>query len=196
MGPPCQGKARMPKGLQASSQGRLQARSQAGLQAVSLLSGLAIFGVAYAAPLRAPAPAAPPAVPEPGWMLGKGNDTFTLSYGMANGAGPIITFACVPRSGEIAIRLPEESGKAKIDENQSVSLTLGGVRSSFAGTVAPDPTSGGAMLSVTVTARNPMFTALAGPGGMRIEGKGFTKIVPLKAIGEKLRQFLGTCKRS
>ena len=41
-----------------------------------------------------------------------------------------------------------------------------------------------------------MFTALAGPGGMRIEGKGFTKIVPLKAIGEKLRSLLASCKKS
>ena len=62
--------------------------------------------------------------------------------------------------------------------------------------MAEEPESAGTMLAVTVASRNPMFTALAGPGGMRIEGKGFTKIVPLKAIGEKLRQFLGTCKRS
>jgi hypothetical protein len=164
-----------------------------GLPAVSLLACLAICGTASAAQLRAPAAAT--AAPEPGWTLERGKDAFALSYGMANGAAPIIAFACAPRSGDITIRIPEESGKAKIDANQSISLTLGGVRSSFAGTVVEDSTSGGGMLSVTVTSRNPMFTALAGPGGMRIEGKGFTKIVPLKAIGEKLRQFLGACKK-
>jgi hypothetical protein len=167
-----------------------------GLQAVSLLACLVICGAASAATVRAPAPGAAPAAAEPGWTLGKAKDGFALSYGMAQGGGPVIAFACLPHSGDINIRVPEESGKAKLDENQSVSLTLGGVRSSFAGRVVEDSTSGGAMLSVTVTARNPMFTALAGPGGMRIEGKGFSKVVPLRGIGEKLRTFLGACKRS
>jgi hypothetical protein len=173
---------------------------QARLPLALLISGLALGGAAQAAPAKARAPArAPasttaPAAPEPAWALAKRNDGLALSYGLA-GTAPIITFACGQRSGDIAIRVFVEPGKAKIDDNQSFSLTIGGVRSSFAGTVAEDPAGGGTMLAVTVASRNPMFTALAGPGGMRIEGKGFTKIVPLKAIGEKLRQFLASCKR-
>jgi hypothetical protein len=138
--------------------------------------------------------AAAPATPEPGWTLARGKDAFTLFYGMPNGAVIVIAFTCVPRSGDVTIHVPEASGKARIDESQSVSLTIGGVKSSFAGAVVEDK-DGGYMLSLTVPARTPMFTALAGPGGMRIEGKGFTKVVPLKAIGEKLRQFLAGCRK-
>jgi hypothetical protein len=184
----------MPKGLQAR------------LPLALLISSFAFFTAAYGgvthaastkarAPARAPAPAAAPAAPEPLWALAKRNDGLTLSYGLA-GNQPIIALACGPGSGDIVIRVFVDPGKAKIDESQSFSLTIGGVRSSFAGTVAQDPTSGGAALSVTVASRNPMFTALGAPGGMRIEGKGFTKIVPLKAIAEKLRQFLGACKKN
>jgi hypothetical protein len=178
----------MPKGLQAR------------LPLALLISSLLLGGAAQAAPAkarapsRAPATAAAPAAPEPAWVLARRNDALTLSYGLA-GDEPIVAFACGPRSGDIAIHVFVEPGKAKIDENQSFSLTIGGVRSSFAGTVAEDPASGGTMLAVTVASRNPMFTALAGPGGMRIEGKGFAKIVPLKAVGDKLRQFLGSCKK-
>jgi hypothetical protein len=151
-----------------------------------LLSCFCISGAA-----SAPVPA--PAIPEPGWALGRGKDGSTLFYGMPNGTNVTITFACVPRSGDIVIRVPEASGKATVDQSQSVSLTIGGVKSSFAGTVGDQ--DGSATLSVTVPARSPMFTALGGPGGMRVEGKGFTKIVPLKGIHEKLRQFLGTCRK-
>ncbi|MBV9517578.1 MAG: hypothetical protein JO068_05610 [Hyphomicrobiales bacterium] len=161
-----------------------------------LMSSLALANVADAAPAkaRAPAPAAAPAAPEPGWALAKRSDGVALSYGLA-GAEPVIAFACGPRVGDVAIRVFIEPRKTKIDESQSFSLTIGGVRSSFAGTVAQDPASGGTMLAVTVASRNPMFTALQGPGGMRIEGKGFAKIVPLKSMGEKLRQLLASCKK-
>ncbi len=180
---------------------------QARLPLALLISSFAFFTAAYGgvthaastkarAPARAPTPAAAPATPEPLWALAKRNDGLTLSYGLA-GNQPIIAFACGPGSGDIVIRVFVEPNKAKIDQNQSFSLTIGGVRSSFAGTGTEDPESAGTMLAVTVASRNPMFTALAGPGGMRIEGKGFTtKIVPLKAIGEKLRQFLASCKKS
>jgi hypothetical protein len=179
---------------------------QARLPLALLISSFAFFTAAYGgvthaastkarAPARAPAPAAAPATPEPLWALAKRNDGLTLSYGLA-GNQPIIALACGPGSGDIVIRVFVDPGKAKIDQNQSFSLTIGGVRSSFAGTVTEDPESAGTMLAVTVASRNPMFTALASPGGMRIEGKGFTKIVPLKAIGEKLRQLLASCKRA
>jgi hypothetical protein len=169
------------------------------LQAACFLSVVGLSGAAEAAPARvhvhpAPALAAAPAAPEPAWTLEKIKEGYTLYYGLPKG-DPTIAFACAPRSGDVTIHVPEASGKATIDQSQSVSLTVGGVRSSFAGQVVDDVVSGGAMLSVTVPARNPMFTALAGPGGLRIEGKGFTKIVPLKAIGEKLKQFLGTCRK-
>ena len=173
---------------------------QTGLPLALLVSSLALGTLAQGAPAksRAPArgtaPAAAPAVPEPGWALGRRNEALSLSYGLA-GSEPVIAFACGQRSGDIRISVFLDAGKAKIDESQSFSLTIGGVRSSFAGTVTPDPTSGGTMLAVTVASRNPMFTALAGPGGMRIEGKGFAKIVPLKAIGDKLRQLLASCKK-
>src|SRR5262249_14280228 len=107
----------------------------------------------------------------------------------------VIAFSCLPRSGDIAIRVPNSSGKNTTDKSQSLSLTIGGVRSQFAGTVDEDQNTGGVIVAVTVTARNPLFTALGGPGGLRIEGKGFSKIVPLRAIGAKLNQFLGGCKR-
>jgi hypothetical protein len=151
---------------------------------------MSLFGPAFSAPL---APAAP-ATPEPGWTLGRGKDALKLFYGMPNGTDIVIAFTCVPRSGDVTIRVPEASGKARLDQSQSVSLTIGGVKSSFAGAVVEDQ-DGAFVLSLTVPARNPMFTALAGPGGMRIEGKGFTKVVPLKAIGEKLRQFLAGCRK-
>jgi hypothetical protein len=178
---------------------------QARLPLALLISSFAFFTAAFGgathaastkarAQARTPAPAAAPAAPEPLWALAKQKDGLTLSYGLA-GNQPIIALACGPRSGDIVIRVFLDPGKAKIDQNQSFSLTIGGVRSSFAGTVTEDPASAGTMLAVTVASRNPMFTALAGPGGMRIEGKGFAKIVPLKAIGEKLRQLLASCKR-
>ncbi|MFI5014933.1 MAG: hypothetical protein ACHQAY_21565 [Hyphomicrobiales bacterium] len=175
---------------------------------------LALFGMSgpvLAAALPPPAPAIPepvwmlaakkmkapvttaPATPEPGWSLGREKDAMTLFYGMPNGTDMVIAFACAPRSGDIMIRVPEASGKAQIDQSQSVSLTIGGVKSSFAGTV--EDQDAGTMLSVTVPSRSPMFTALGGPGGMRIEGKGFSKVVPLKGIREKLRQFLATCRK-
>ncbi len=165
-----------------------------------LISSLSLGGGAQAAPAkarapsRAPATAAAPAAPEPAWSIAKRGDGLVLSYGLA-GDEPIVAFACGQQSGNIGIRVFLDPAKAKIDENQSFSLTIGGVRSSFAGTVMEDPASAATMLAVTVASRNPMFTALAGPGGMRIEGKGFTKIVPLRGIGEKLRSLLASCKK-
>jgi hypothetical protein len=142
-----------------------------------------------------PAASAAPAAPEPAWMLERDKDATTLYYGLPNKENLVIAFSCLPRSGDIAIRVTDTSGKSTVDKSRSLSLTIGGVRSSFAGTVDEDQTTGGVVLAVTVTARNPLFTALAGPGGLRIEGKGFSKIVPLKAIGAKLSPFLGACKR-
>jgi hypothetical protein len=128
-------------------------------------------------------------------MLERDKGAVTLYYGLPNEESLVIAFACGPRGGDIEVRLPDTSGRATIGQNQSLSLTMGGVRSSFAGTVGEDPKSGAATISVTVTARNPLFTGLGGPGALRIEGKGFTKIVPLRAISAKLNQFLGACKR-
>jgi hypothetical protein len=163
-----------------------------GFRAACLLACLSMPGAALSAPRPAPAPS--PATPEPGWTLARGKDALNLSYGMPNGADTIIAFACVPRSGDVTIRLPKVPGKATVDQSQPVSLTIGGVKSSFAGTVIEDQ-DGEMMLQVTVPSRTPMFTALAGPGGMRIESKGFNKIVPLRGIGEKLRQFLAGCRK-
>ena len=179
---------------------RMHKAPQARLALTFLISGLALCGVAKAASTKGHAPAhapaaATPAAPEPGWSLAKRSDGLSLSYGLP-GDQPVIAFACGQQSGDVAIRVFVDPAKAKIDENQSFSLTIGGVRSSFAGTVAEDRASGGTMLAVTVASRNPMFTALAGPGGMRIEGKGFTKIVTLKAIGDKLRALLASCKKA
>jgi hypothetical protein len=161
-----------------------------------------VSGIASAAPARRPArsahPVAPaaPGAPEPAWALDHDKNVTILYYGLPNQENLVIAFSCLPRSGDISIRVPDTSGKTTVDKSQSLSLTIGGVRSSFAGTVSADEKTGGVMLGITVTARNPLFTALGGPGGLRIEGKGFTKVVPLKAIGAKLNSFLGACKRA
>ncbi|SDR62449.1 hypothetical protein SAMN05519103_07943 [Rhizobiales bacterium GAS113] len=165
-----------------------------------LIACLALPEPAKAAPAKVPAKASGKAQaasgqPEPSWTLGREKDGLTLFYGLPNGTDAVITFVCMARSGDVSIRVPQDLARGSVDRSQSISLTLGGVRSSFAGSVSDDPVSGGLLVSVTVPARNPMFTALAGPGGMRIEGKGFTKIVPLRMIGEKLRQFLATCRK-
>ena len=163
-----------------------------GFRAASLLLCLSISGAALAAPK--PKPPAAPMTPEAGWVLGRGKDALKLFYGMADGTDTVIVFTCAPRSGDVVIHVPVASGKAKVDQSQSVSLTIGGVKSSFGGTVVEDQ-DGTLMLQVTVPARNPMFTSLSGPGGMRIETKSASKVVPLKAIGEKLRPFLASCKK-
>jgi hypothetical protein len=85
-------------------------------------------------------------------------------------------------------------GKAKVDQSQSLSLTIAGVKSSFGGTVVEDQ-DGTLMLQVTVPARNPMFTSLSSPGGMRIETKSASKIVSLRGISEKLKTFLASCRK-
>jgi hypothetical protein len=149
---------------------------------------------ASSASLAAATAPAPPATPEAGWFLGRGKDKLRLYYGMANGADTIIIFSCTPRSGDIVVHVPLTLGKARADDGQSLSLTIGGVKSSFAGLVVENE-DGTKMLQVTVPARNPMFTALSSPGGMRIETKAFSKNVTLRAIGEKLKQFLGSCRK-
>jgi len=145
---------------------------------------------------RHPAPphAAPPSAPEPGWALARGKEALKLFYGMPDGTDTVIAFDCVPRSGDVLIHVPATSGKLRADRSQSVSLTIGGVKSSFAATVT-EGQDGGVILEVTVSTRNPMFTSLGGPGGMRIETKGATKIVPLRGIGEKLRPFIAGCRK-
>jgi hypothetical protein len=140
------------------------------------------------------APPPPPAAPEAAWFLGRAKENFRLFYGMANGTDAVIILSCVARSGDIVVHVPLTSGKAKAEEGQSLSLTIGGVKSSFAGLVVENE-DGSKMLQVRVPARNPMFTALSGPGGMRIETKSLSKVVPLRAIGEKLKQFLGSCRK-
>jgi hypothetical protein len=159
------------------------------------LSFTSVSGAAIAAPKAKPKPpAAAPGTPETGWFLGRDKDRLRLFYGMADGTGTVIVFSCAPRSGDVVIHLPLPAPTSRPDQAQSLSLTLGGVRSSFAGSVAEN-LDGTTALEVTVTARNPMFVSLAGPGGMRIETKGSTKIVPLRGIGDKLKQFLGSCRK-
>jgi len=159
-----------------------------------LLSGAS--SAVAAAPKKHPAPAQHPVptTPQPAWMLGKMKIGNGLSYAMPDGSDLAIAFVCT-KSGDVAIRIPEASGKARADQSQSVSLTIGGVRSSFAGTVTEDDDAG-IMLEIRVPSRNPLFTGLAGPGGMRIEGKGFAKNVPLRGVRDKLKVFLGGCRRS
>jgi hypothetical protein len=113
---------------------------------------------------------------------------------MGNGTDTVIIFSCTPRSGDIVVHVPLTAGKAKADEGQSLSLTIGGVKSSFAGVVVENE-DGSKVVQVTVPARNPMFSALSSPGGMRIETKVLAKNVTLRGIGDKLKQFLGSCKK-
>jgi hypothetical protein len=166
-----------------------------GFRAVCLIFFLSISSTCFAAP-KAPKgkPPAAPTTPEAGWFLGHEKDALRLFYGMADGTETVIIFGCRPRSGDVVIRVPLASGKARADQGQSVSLTIGGVKSSFAGSVAEN-LDGSMALEVTVPARNPMFTSLAAPGGMRIETKGFSKIITLRAIGDKLRPFLAGCRK-
>ena len=161
-----------------------------GLLAICLLFCLSASSTCIAA---ATAPA-PPATPEAGWFLGRAKDNVRLFYGMPNGTDTVIIFSCVLRSGDIVIHVPLAPTKTRANEGQSVSLTIGGVKSSFAGLVVENE-DGSKTLQMTVPARNPMFTALSGPGGMRIETKSLAKVVPLKAIGEKLKQFLAGCRK-
>ncbi len=159
---------------------------------IAFCLGISSACVAAAKP-KPKAPAAAPATPEAGWFLGHDKDRLRLFYGMADGSDTVIIFSCAQRSGDVVIHVPIAAGKMKADQSQSVSLTIGGVKSSFAGAVVENQ-DGSMTLEVTVTARNPMFTSLSGPGGMRLEGKSFSKIVPLK-IGDKLKQFLGGCRK-
>jgi hypothetical protein len=172
-----------------------EAQMTTGFRAVCLLFFLSISSISLAAPKAPKAkPPAAPTVPEAGWFLGHDKDALRLFYGMADGTETVIVFGCTPRSGDVVIHVPLASGKARTDQSQSVSLTIGGVKSSFAGAVVENQ-DGSMALEVTVPARNPMFSSLAAPGGMRIETKGFTKIVTLKAIGDKLRSFLAGCRK-
>jgi hypothetical protein len=126
--------------------------------------------------------------------MGRAKDSVRLFYGLPNGTDAVIIFSCAPRSGDVVIHVPLASSKARADEGQSLSLTIGGVKSSFGGLVVENE-DGTKMLQVTVPARSPMLTALSGPGGARIETKSFAKVVPLRAIGDKLKQFLAGCKK-
>jgi hypothetical protein len=188
----------MTEGLQAGGLGGVRVSWPFACLGVCLIAGLALCGPAGAAPKPKASAKAPvvAGVPEPGWNLENGKTGPTLYYGLPGAKDALIGFACVPRSGDISIDVRQEAGRGKPDQSQAMSLTVGGVRSSFAGTVSEDPVNAGLLVSVTVPARSPMFTGLAGPGGMRIEGKGFTKIVPLRTIHEKLRQFLATCRKA
>ena len=163
----------------------------------SLISAMAGAPV-LAAPVKHPAKPAPAAgaaaEPQASWILGHQKGAFSLSYGLPN-QDSVITFACIAKSGDISIQVPQDANRGRADQSQPLSLTIGGVRACFAGLVSDDPTNGGLLVTVTVPARNPMFTALGGPGGLHIEGKGFAKNVPLRAIGDKLRQFLATCRK-
>jgi len=165
-----------------------------GFRAILLLLCLGCSAAALAAPKpRAKAPAAP-AAPEAGWNLSHAREALRLFYGMPDGTGTAIIFSCMPRNGDVVIHVPLEAGKAKADQSQSVSLTIGGVKSSFAGRVVENQ-DGTLVLELTVPSRNPMFTSLGSPGGMRIETKGVAKIVSLKGIGVKLKPFLAGCRR-
>jgi hypothetical protein len=165
-----------------------------GFRAICLLFCLSASGACLAA-AKAPAKApAAPATPEAGWFLGRTKEAVRLFYGMQDGTDAVIIFSCAPRSADVVIHVPLASSKARADEGQSVSLTIGGVKSSYAGLVVENE-DGSKMLQVTVPARNPMFTALSSPGGVRIETKSFAKIVPLRSIGEKLKQFLAGCRK-
>jgi hypothetical protein len=183
----------MTKGIRAGH--GVIALTSAGL--FSAMAGLT-GAPALAAPVKHPAKPAPaagaPAEPQASWTLGHQKDGLSLSYGLPN-QDSVIAFGCVVKSGDVSIQVPQDASRGRADQSQPLSLTIGGVRSSFAGIVSDDPTNGGLLVTVTVTARNPMFTALGGPGGLRIEGKGFAKNVPLRGIGEKLRQFLATCRK-
>jgi hypothetical protein len=162
------------------------------IRAATVLLCLSLSYACFAAPKAKPKAPAAPATPEAGWVLGRAKDGLKLFYGMPDGTETAIAFGCVPRSGDVMIRVPAD-GKSSVDQSQSMSLTIGGVKSSFAGTVVDE--GGSLMIEVIVTARNPMFTALGGPGGMRIEGKSFNKIVPLRGIGDKLKPFIASCRK-